>query len=125
MGQAMRQMLDCMQQVNENLSALQKRNQRKPMSELVCHECNKVGHIRPFCPDNPNRRQPGQGPRQYRQAQEGPDQRQGYQVRFDTSKRPEAPRWFSNEAPYTKPNAVNAVDDMLGLDQQDQDPLNE
>ena len=124
---AMQQMLSCMQQVSENMSALQKRFQRKPMSELSCYQCGATGHVRSLCPDNPNRRpQPAQGPQAYGHP-DGHKPRQGYQVRFDAPK-PEAPappRWFSNDAPYPKANAVSAVDDMLGLEQLESDHLNE
>ena len=47
------QVVQAVQQLTE---AVLKKNERKPMSQLQCHMCQQFGHIRPYCPMNPNRR---------------------------------------------------------------------
>ena len=52
----MEQVLQHLQKLEENVAALQKRPERKPLSEIVCYHCQLKGHTRNFCPEKPNRR---------------------------------------------------------------------
>ena len=118
----MDQMVQYMQKMDEHMASLEKRLVRKPMSELTCHLCNKLGHIRPYCPDNPNRRTPGQS--QNRSQQNAQQEyeglpRTGYQqVRFEASHRQDAPpppRWPEPRGyqGYQPQMQVSAVDDWM------------